>query len=852
MELLLLVAGFVVFGVLLSDQRSRIRRIEDRLDLMLRRLDSVEDRVRGAAGPAPVAPPAAPVEGRPAPPPSEAEAEAPPSRPLATPVFRRREPEEVRPARSFSETFEALVGGKLPIWIGGIALVLSAFFLVRYSIEAGLLGPGPRSIIAGLFGLALLAAAEAGRRLPRFAGDPRVGQALAGAGIASLFGTLYMASELYGLIGPLAAFGLLVLVTAAALFLSLRHGPPTAIMGLIGGFAAPYVAGLNDGNLVPVLVYLALLMAGLFALAVHRGWLWLALAATGGGALWTLLLLVTGDSGQFAALGAFVAVSAIAATAVLPRAGGQDWRIRLVPMAAGLMQLALLAPLVSFSMTGWAFYGLLSAAMIALAWRDPRMTPGVAGALALVVVLLAAAHEADSRWAVPAAAGALALFGIPGHWLARRSGDGHWWSAIAVAGGSLPLLIAMAFANPPLADWSWGLLALAAAIPCTWLSMRARADASPEFRPTPGLAGALGMAMLLVYLAAAWWLPALWHAPAAVAVALGGAIRAERDGDRASLLTGFAGLALAVLLMPVDGFIEIAIRSLPGETLHLAHIPPLIDVGVRLALPAAIIGVALVSGLLRADGVAKTALASAAAVLAGLVLYALAKQPLAIVDDAAFVARGFAERALISQALFAAAAALLWKAPAGLRPAALALLALGVARVLWFDLLVLNPLHRAQEVGSLPLVNAAVIHFALVALWLWLAGRLALPPRLERPVRIAAIVAAACTMFVAIRQLFQGSRLDADMILRGEQYAYSAGFLLLGALWLWRGIRTGSGPLRVTGLIVLTLVTFKVFLIDASALEGLLRVLSFLGLGAALIGIGWGYGRFVGRPAPPA
>ena len=50
--------------------------------------------------------------------------------------------------------------------------------------------------------------------------------------------------------------------------------------------------------------------------------------------------------------------------------------------------------------------------------------------------------------------------------------------------------------------------------------------------------------------------------------------------------------------------------------------------------------------------------------------------------------------------------------------------------------------------------------------------------------------------------------------------------------------------MRVAGLAVLTLTTFKVFLIDASALEGLLRVLSFLGLGAALIGIGWGYGRF--------
>jgi len=40
-------------------------------------------------------------------------------------------------------------------------------------------------------------------------------------------------------------------------------------------------------------------------------------------------------------------------------------------------------------------------------------------------------------------------------------------------------------------------------------------------------------------------------------------------------------------------------------------------------------------------------------------------------------------------------------------------------------------------------------------------------------------------------------------------------------------------------------VTLKVFLIDAAALTGLLRILSFLALGLALIGIGWAYGRFV-------
>jgi uncharacterized membrane protein len=43
----------------------------------------------------------------------------------------------------------------------------------------------------------------------------------------------------------------------------------------------------------------------------------------------------------------------------------------------------------------------------------------------------------------------------------------------------------------------------------------------------------------------------------------------------------------------------------------------------------------------------------------------------------------------------------------------------------------------------------------------------------------------------------------------------------------------------------------KVFLFDMSSLGGILRALSFLGLGAALLGIGYLYQRFVlNRSAP--
>src|SRR5690606_37335160 len=56
--------------------------------------------------------------------------------------------EETAGAAPGRPDLEQAIGGRWAVWIGGIALALGGIFLVRYSIEAGLLGPGAR-IIAG-------------------------------------------------------------------------------------------------------------------------------------------------------------------------------------------------------------------------------------------------------------------------------------------------------------------------------------------------------------------------------------------------------------------------------------------------------------------------------------------------------------------------------------------------------------------------------------------------------------------------------------------------------------------------------------------------------------------------------
>ena len=73
-----------------------------------------------------------------------------------------------------------------------------------------------------------------------------------------------------------------------------------------------------------------------------------------------------------------------------------------------------------------------------------------------------------------------------------------------------------------------------------------------------------------------------------------------------------------------------------------------------------------------------------------------------------------------------------------------------------------------------------------------------------------------------------------------EMYAYSAGWLLLCGRSARVGFRTARRlDLLRLGLGALLIVSLKVFLIDMSALEGLFRVASFLGLGFTLMGVGW-------------
>jgi uncharacterized membrane protein len=304
------------------------------------------------------------------------EAETPP----AEPGFLGRRP---------SFDFEDVFGRRLPIWAGGIALAVAGVFLVRFSIEAGLLTPQVRVALSFLFGLALLAGAEAACRFEDRVRDPRIRQALAGAGLATLYAAFYLAGTQYGLIGTGAAFLGLAVVTAAAIALSFRFGLPSAVLGLVGGFAAPALVASEEGNVPLLTLYLALITAGLAFTGARQGRPWLGYAALGGGFLWGLALLASGpvETADLLALGLFLA--AMGAALPLLAGGGAAWHwARLGAAGLASLQLAALIEFAGFDALTWGLYLLLAAALAALGWREPRLREASAFGAALGLWLL--------------------------------------------------------------------------------------------------------------------------------------------------------------------------------------------------------------------------------------------------------------------------------------------------------------------------------------------------------------------------------------------------------------------------------------------------------------------------------
>jgi uncharacterized membrane protein len=851
--------------------------INDRLRSFERRLAALEPRPAAAPGAAPppqpepspvFVPPAPATAAEPPPPPPQPTPAPEPAAPPIPPT----EPVAPEPTISFEERF----GTQWTVWIGGVALALGGIFLVKYSIEAGLIGPKLRLFFGALFAAALVGAGEWTRRqdqIAGFAGLPtaHIPSILTAAGTTVAYATVYAAYGLYEFLNPAVAFVLLGAVALATLAAALLHGPALAALGLVGAYVTPLLVASAEPNYWALYVYLAVVTAAAYALARMRLWRWLAFTAVAFSFFWVLPGI---EFRGVEALGAhlfhvaagFVLVAAMIVSGLFYGPSAEPGKID--PVSCVALSASLLAGFIVTLKSGHdpaalTIFTVLIVATLAIAWRTDAAAAAVPVAAILVTLVIArwafdaevghlmagpgpAGEAAPQPWRaglgshIALGFGFAVLFGAAGFLAQGRSPAPDipiLWSAASVA---TPLLILIAL--------YWRIAGFERSIPFAGLALLLGAlngfatETLGKRDPRPGIAasGALyatgtvaALALALTFALERGWLT--------VALALmvpGIAWIAEQ---RPFPMLRWLAAAVVVLVVARIGWQPSIVGSDVGTT-------PIFNwILYGYGLPAASFWVAGHLLRRRTDDQPCRMVESAAILFTVLLanleirhfmnggnIYGLVRSPLGETGLQVCVwlamAIGLEHIRHRTQSIVHDIGAQLL--------AALSLL--GIVFGLW---IFANPMVTNEPVGA-GLFNLILLGYGIPAV---LAITLAMTTRGVRPNFYRVIAAATAVLLMLsylsleVRAIFHAPFLGRGPTGSAEQYTYSVVWLAYGVALLLFGIWQRSQPARLASAAVTLLTIAKVFLVDTAGLTGIYRALSLIGLGAVLVGIAWLY-----------
>ncbi len=154
--------------------------------------------------------------------------------------------------------------------VGIAAFFFCVIFFLRWSMERNLISNIGRVAIGIIFGIGMLVSGI------KLLGKKYhvIGQCLLGGGILVLYACVWAASPMmFSIISITTAFGLMILVTVTAGFLSVRtNSMLIAIIGIIGAFLTPVLLKTPDPNLTAFFSYLLMLNLGILGIAHYKQW----------------------------------------------------------------------------------------------------------------------------------------------------------------------------------------------------------------------------------------------------------------------------------------------------------------------------------------------------------------------------------------------------------------------------------------------------------------------------------------------------------------------------------------------------------------------------------------------------
>ena len=163
-----------------------------------------------------------------------------------------------------------------------------------------------------------------------------------------------------------------------------------------------------------------------------------------------------------------------------------------------------------------------------------------------------------------------------------------------------------------------------------------------------------------------------------------------------------------------------------------------------------------------------------------------------------------------------------------------------------FGLLIFEmPMVSSTTIGGL-FFNLILLGYALpavLALLLSYAVAGHRPRAYTNTIAGAALVLALFYVSLQVRRFYHGEDFTYGVTSDAEQYTYSLSWLVFGVLLLAIGFAVKSERARIAAAVVIGLTVLKAFAVDVWTLEVVYRALSFIGLGAVLVAIGWFYQR---------
>lgn len=794
------------------------------------------------------------------------------------------------------ESLESNLGARWAVWVGGVALAFGGIFLIRYSIESGLLGPAARIALAFLFGLLLIGAGEVIRRraMPQVSeryNNAMIPGALTGAGAVTLLGAVFAAHAIYGYIGPGSAFLLLALVSFATIGLSLLHGQALAGLGLLGSLITPALVTTDQPNANALFIFLAVTWLATNAASRFRNWTVVPMLANIGIGGWALAYILGAPS--YDPLPPTLTLIAVIAGTALFWPGSRYGKPAADDNNGGGWFGLLLRPPLKITLS-LSFAAVLSALAFIAADRPATGDPAFSFAAIIATLAALGASRRYAFWpALLSAAGAVGGIGLIAltllnYMAAPAATDGspiapltytHQIAVSLLLGGIFTLLgfgfLRRLRHGEPEFSSVWAVLMSAVPVSIATISFLNFGDLSRDW--THGLYGiALGLALL----AGANWLFRQtdqdqtridWPANLLVAgsfAAFAFALHALTNGITTTISLAVLGFAYAM-----------AVRIRPWPALPWVMAAALLTVFARIAWEPTLVGpnslgtTPFLNALLPGYGIP--------ALLAVVSAYELRRWPdirirnllqalasLMVLMTAAILVRHamnggvlndnvptLGEQSIYTLLTVGFSAALMTldlKSPSPIfRYGSMIAGVLATINVLSLHVVGLNPYITGESTGRWPFINLLLIGYLMPALAYAGVAWYARGKRPQPYVTMLAVSGAVLGFLwatLSVRRFWQGEFIaEWKGFLPGETYTYSVVWLVIGVALLALGSKLDARSLRLASAGLVFIAVLKVFLVDMSNLEGILRALSFIGLGAVLIGIGLFYQRILVR-----